>query len=190
VPANKGAFWGAGGLKLAFSPCLRQPEFFQSGHRSSVIENKQHNHNTTTMRAATTLATLATAVFSALPASSGFEIVEDHRNLQVAGDEEAARALMHVVSEIHFTVILIEIILYYDVFLPFPGSSYWNAADERRSIVLFFVLERSRHLYFGQHYSCNFLLCFFSPLFFFSSLLFCFPPPPFIFRLLISKRNA
>jgi hypothetical protein len=102
-------------------------------YRSSVIE-KQHSaaahHNTTTMRAATTLATLATAVFSALPASSGFEIVEDHRNLQVAGDEEAARALMHVVSEIHFTVILIEIILYY-VFLPFPGSSAsWNVADE------------------------------------------------------------
>lgn len=64
------------------------------------------------MRAATTLATLATAVFSALPASSGFEIVEDHRNLQVAGDdEEAQRALMHVVSGIHFTVILIEILL-------------------------------------------------------------------------------
>jgi hypothetical protein len=52
------------------------------------------------MRAATTLATLATAVFSALPASSGFEIVEDHRNLQVAGDdEEAQRALMHVVAD-------------------------------------------------------------------------------------------
>jgi len=72
-----------------------------------VIEKQyttsHHNTTTTTMRAATTLATLATAVFSALPASSGFEIVEDHRNLQVAGDdEEAQRALMHVVSEIHF----------------------------------------------------------------------------------------
>lgn len=96
-------------LKLAFYPCLRskrsipETEFFQTGHpRSSVIEkNNQHNHKrTTTMRAATTLATLATAVFSALPASSGFEIVEDHRNLQVAGDdEEAQRALMHSVSK-------------------------------------------------------------------------------------------
>lgn len=77
------------------------------------------------MRSATTLATLATAVFSALPASSGFEIVEDHRNLQVAGDdEEGQRALMHVVSEIHFTVILVRDIMLCSYFSPAapPGT--------------------------------------------------------------------
>jgi hypothetical protein len=101
------------------------------------------------MRAATTLATLATgAVFSVLPAASGFEIVGDHRNLQVEGGEEAQRALMHLVS---LGVILVEICMC--SYSPRHAASSWNVAGQWGidSVILY---PRGFGTYIFGHYPC------------------------------------